>query len=157
MTTLPLVLALFIAASGSSAPTSQDGKGTVIRDDAGVIAQALALVNHPEQQVILFDPEQYDAAHRRKLERLEAFVFAERTKIYLNFRGRAYRQASKGGTHGVYILAAIFAHEIAHLQGKDERAALIEERKWVYQFMKDGHIPSAVAQEHLQNVWEQRQ
>ena len=125
MTALPLVFALVIAAQGSSASPSQDAKVTAIRDDAGVVAQALALVNHPEQKVILFDPEQYDPAHRRKLERLEAFVFAERTEIYLNLRGKAYREVSKGRSHGVYILAAIFAHEIEHLHGRNERAALV--------------------------------
>lgn len=128
-----------------------------IRDYSGVIARALVLTGHPEQRVILFDPQQYDASHRRKLERLEAFILRGGTDIYLNCRGRAYTEAAAGEPHGVYVLAAILAHETAHLRGKNERAALAEERGMVYGFMKAGRIPSDVALQHLQSTWEQRQ
>jgi hypothetical protein len=157
MTTTSLVLALFIAGFGSFTSSPEDATVTVIRDDAGVISRALALIGRLDQRVILFDPERYDSVHRRKLQRLEAFVFAERTEIYLNLRGRAYREAAQGRPHSVYILAAILGHEVAHLQGKDERAALVEERNLIYGFMKHGQIPAAVAQAHLENVWQQRQ
>lgn len=122
-----------------------------------MVARALLLTGHPEQRVILFDPQHYDARHRRKLERLEAFVLRGGTDIYLNCRGRAYTEASAGEPHGVYVLAAILAHEIAHLQGKNERTALAEERGVVFGFMKAGHIPPGVALQHLQSAWDQRQ
>ena len=128
-----------------------------IQDYSGVIAKALLLTGHPEQRVILFDPQQYDADHRRTLERLEAFVLGGGTDIYLNCRGRAYKEASAGEPHGVYVLAAILAHETAHLEGKNERTALAEERGVVFGFMKAGQIPPDVALQHLQSAWDQRQ
>ena len=148
---LPLALCMALASPAAAAEVSP------IHDYSGVIARALLLTGHPEQRVILFDPQQYDAEHRRKLERLEAFVLGGGTDIYLNCRGRAYREASAGEPHGVYVLAAILAHEIAHLQGKNERTASAEERGVVFGFMKAGHISPDVALQHLQSAWEQRQ
>lgn len=153
MRTSLLQLALCIAITFPAAAAEV----SPIKDYSGAVAKALLLTGHPEQRVILFDPQQYDTRHRRKLERLEAFVLRGDTDIYLNCRGRAYKEASAGEPHGVYVLAAILAHETAHLQGRNERAALAEERGMVYGFMKAGHIPSQVALRHLQNAWDQRQ
>jgi hypothetical protein len=148
---LPLAAFMAIAFPAAAAEVAP------IQDHSGVIARALLLTGHPEQRVILFDPQQYDADHRRKLERLEAFVLRGGTDIYLNCRGRAYKEASGGEPQGVYVLAAILAHETAHLQGKNERTALAEERELIYGFMKTGHVSSDVALQHLQSTWEQRQ
>src|ERR1700741_1182012 len=82
-----------------------------------VVSQALALLGHAEQPVVIFDPAQYDAAHRAKLEQFEAFVFKERGEVYLNGHGKVSAEAIAGRPHGVYVLAAILAHEIAHLRG----------------------------------------
>ena len=59
--------------------------------------------------------------------------------------------------HGVYVLAAILAHEMAHVQGLDERGALEAERRSVFQFMKEGRIPVNVALEHFRAMWRLRQ
>jgi len=122
-----------------------------------VVSQALALLGHAEQPVVIFDPAQYDAAHRAKLEQFEAFVFKERGEIYLNGHGKVSAEAIAGHPHGVYVLAAILAHEMAHLQGLDERGALEAERRCVFQFMKEGRIPVDVALEHFRGMWRLRQ
>ena len=101
---------------------------------------------------MIFDPAQYDAAHRAKLEQFEAFVFKERGEIYLNGHGKVSAEALAGRPHGVYVLAAILANEMAHVQGLDERAALEAERRSVFQFMKEGRIPVDVALEHFRGV-----
>jgi hypothetical protein len=123
---------------------------------AGPIARALALLGHEHQSVVLFDPTQYDDAHRVKLEQFEAFVFRERREIYLNRRGRAYGDALAGNPEGVYVLAAILAHELAHLEGMDERGALEAERRYVYRFMKEGRISVDTALAHRDDVWKLR-
>ncbi len=148
---LPLALYMAIAFPAAAEEVSPT------QDHSGVIARALLLTGHSEQRVILFDPLQYHAKHREKLERLEAFVLRGGTDIYLNCRGRAYKEAVAGKPYGVYVLAAVLAHETAHLRGKNERTALAEERELVYGFMKAGHIPFDVALQHLSSAWEQRQ
>jgi hypothetical protein len=153
MTTFSLVVALLLVPSISAAA---DDNVTVIVDASGVVARALEIIGHARQRVILFDPQQYDEAHRRKLETLEAFVLDGHQEIYLNARGKAYREAASHAAHGVYILAAIMAHEIAHLSGQNERGALAEERRWVYAFMKEGKIKSAIALAHFESAWEAR-
>ena len=106
---------------------------------------------------MIFDPAQYDAAHRAKLEQFEAFVFKGHGEIYLNGHGRVSAEAMAGRPHGVYVLAAILAHEMAHLQGANERQALEVERRCVFQYMKEGRIPVDVALEHLRGAWRLRQ
>ena len=156
MTILSVLLAPLFAASFSGTAAG-DADVLPIHDTSGTIHKALVLTGHPSRRVILFDPQQYDPAHRRKVERLEAFVFDEGTEIYLNVRGRAYTEAAAGEPYAVCVLAAILVHEMAHLEGKDERAALAEERRWIYAHLRAGHIPLDVAIQHLQNVWEERQ
>ncbi len=121
-----------------------------------LVDQALALLGRPGQPVVIFDPLQYDPAHRAKLEAYEAFVLARRSEIYLNRRGQASVEALAGRPEGVYVVAAILAHEVAHLQGKDERGALEAEERCVYRFMKEGRIPVDVALAHLQSAWRLR-
>ena len=48
-------------------------------------------------------------------------MFKERGEIYLNGHGKVSAEAIAGRPHGVYVLAAILAHEMAHVQGLDER------------------------------------
>jgi hypothetical protein len=74
-----------------------------------VVAQALGLLGHPHQPVVIFDPTQYDEAHRMKIEPFEAFIFAERREIYLNRRGRVCEETLAGRPHGVYVLAAFLS------------------------------------------------
>ena len=121
-----------------------------------VVDQALALLGQPRQPVVIFDPLQYNSARRAKLEVYEAFVLAKRFEIYLNRRGRASAEALSGRPDGVYVVAAILAHELAHLDGKDEAGALEAEEQCVYRFMKEGRIPVDVALAHLQNAWRLR-
>jgi hypothetical protein len=121
-----------------------------------VVNQALAVLGQPRLQVVIFDPLQYDANHRATLERFEAFVLAKKPEIYLNGRGLAMREALSGRSDGIYIVAAILAHERAHLGGKDEAGALKAEEECVYRFMKEGRIPVDVALTHLQSAWRLR-
>jgi hypothetical protein len=120
------------------------------------IRQALTLLGREDQPVVLFDPTEYDDAHRAKLEQFEAFVFKERSEIYLNRRGRAYGDALAGKPEGVYVLAAILAHELAHLKGNDERGALESEQRCIYQFMKERRISVDAALGLLHGVWSLR-
>jgi hypothetical protein len=121
-----------------------------------LVNQALAVLGQPRLQVVIFDPLQYDASHRATLERFEAFVLARKPEIYLNRRGQAIQEALSGRPDGVYIVAAILAHERAHLDGKDETGALKAEEECVYRFMKEGRIPVDVALAHLQSAWRLR-
>jgi hypothetical protein len=121
-----------------------------------VVDQALALLGQPKQAVVIFDPREYDASHRARLEKYEAFVIEHQPQIYLNRRGEALAEALSGRPDGVYVVAAILAHERAHLDGKDEAGALAAEERCVYDFMKQGRIPVDVALRHLQSAWKLR-
>jgi len=156
MKPLPLVLlaTLVVTFEASARPAAQTAHPTPLTT---VVSQALALLGHADQPVVIFDPAQYDAAHRAKLEQFEAFVFKARGVIYLNGHGKVSAEAIAGRPHGVYVLAAILAHEMAHIQGLDERGALEAERRCVFQFMKEGRIPVDVALAHFSAMWRLRQ
>lgn len=157
MKTTPLVLLAALALSVGFVPTA-DAQATVPPSSAltTVVDQALSLLGQPRQPVVIFDPAQYDAARRAKLEAYEAFIVAKQPEIYLNRRGQASAEVLSGRPDGVYVLAAILAHEMAHLEGKDEAGALEAEERCVYRFMKEGKIPVDVALAHLQSAWRLR-
>ncbi len=157
MKTAPVVLLAALVVSGGFVPTA-DARQALPPSSTltTVVDQALVLLGQPRQPVVIFDPAQYDADRRAKLEAYEAFVFAKRPEIYLNRRGRASAEALSGRPDGVYVVAAILAHELAHLQGKDEAGALEAEERCVYRFMKEGKIPVDVALAHLQSAWRLR-
>jgi hypothetical protein len=146
-----LAFAVSSSASAQAAPPLPAGAALT-----AIVDQALMLLGQPKQSVVIFDPLQYDSDHRAKLEHYEAFVLAKQPAIYLNRRGWAVEEALSGRPDGVYIVAAILAHERAHLEGKDESGALAAEERCVYQFMKEGRIPVDVALRHLQSAWRLR-
>jgi hypothetical protein len=158
MKKLPLLFlaALVVAGEAWALPPSAQEPAPGPTPLTTVVAHALGLLGHAHQPVVIFDPIQYDEAHRMKIERFEAFIFAERREIYLNRRGRACEETLAGRPHGVYVLAALLAHELAHLDGKDERGALQAEEGCVFRFMKEGRIPVDVALDHLRSAWRLR-
>jgi hypothetical protein len=157
MKTAPFVLLAALAVFVGFVPTA-DAQTTLPSSSAltTVVDQALSLLGQPRQPVVIFDPAQYDASRRAKLEAYEAFIVAKQPEIYLNRRGQASADALSGRPDGVYVVAAILAHEMAHLEGKDEAGALEAEERCVYRFMKEGKIPVDVALAHLQSAWRLR-
>jgi hypothetical protein len=155
-TTWVSVLVTLLVASADAAPNP---RARAVADAArhggsmaGPVTRALALLNETNRRVVLFDPLQYRAPQRARLEQFEAFVLREHREIYLNRRGRAFEEALAGRSEGVYLLAAILVHELAHLDGYDERAALQAEQGCVFRFMKEGRISVDVALAHLQGA-----
>jgi hypothetical protein len=109
------------------------------------VRRALALIGSASPRVLLYDPSLYEPRVRAKLQRLEAFVAEGTRHIYLNRRGHALQDAVDGQPYGIYVLAVILAHEMAHLEGKDETNARRIERQWVLRFMQEGLIPFEIA------------
>ena len=155
MTQLRLTIALLVLSGGNAA--AQTGAVAKPAADATILVnRALALLGETQRAVVIYDPHHYDTTRRAKLERFEAFVFAERREIYLNRRGRVLEEALRGSPEGVYLVAALIAHEVAHLEGADERSALQAEGRCVFRFMKEGRISVDVALSHLHGTWRLR-
>jgi hypothetical protein len=113
------------------------------------VRRALALIGSASPQVLLYDPSLYEPRVRAKIERLEAFVAKGNSHIYLNRRGHALQDAVDGQPYGIYVLAAILAHEMAHLEGKDESNARRIEREWVLRFWQEGQMPIEITRNIL--------
>jgi hypothetical protein len=113
------------------------------------VRRALALIGSASPRVLLYDPILYQPRVRARLERLEAFVAENNRHIYLNQRGHALQDAVDGQPYGIYVLAAILAHEMAHLEGKDESNARRIEREWVLRFWHEGQIPFEITRSML--------
>jgi hypothetical protein len=152
------VLVTLLVAGADAAPSPRGVADLAAKSQtmADPVDRALTLLGETHRHVVLFDPLQYNATQRAKLERFEAFVLREHREIYLNRRGRAFEEALAGRSEGVYLLAAILVHELAHLDGLDERAALQAEQRCVFRFMKEGRISVDVALAHLQGAWRLR-
>jgi hypothetical protein len=101
----------------------------------------------PRRTVVsLVDPDtQRNPAVREKIRNLEAFTLEGDRVVYLNVRGGTFRRASTTDDERTYrfdlhVLAAAIWHEMAHLDGADERAAQLAEEKIWSMFVRDGRV-----------------
>jgi hypothetical protein len=95
------------------------------------IGRALKLLPRRPEKVVVVDVDRTTALLRGKLEHADAFVTTGERVVYLRKQGLAMQQALKGHPFFDHVLAAVIWHEMAHIDGGDERAARkAEEELW---------------------------
>jgi hypothetical protein len=86
---------------------------------------------------------------RAKLRSLDAFTTSGGTVVYV-LRHSAALQGAMSGSHAyTLVLASIIAHEMAHIDGADEREARRAEENLWRRFIRDGEIDHVVALRYL--------
>jgi hypothetical protein len=86
---------------------------------------------------------------RDRLLKLDAFIVSGGKAVYLVRQSLVLREAAKGSQFYEHVLASIVWHEMAHLDGADERGARrAEEQLWT-QFVRDGKLDAITALRYL--------
>jgi hypothetical protein len=91
---------------------------------------------------------------RQRLGGLDGFVLAGQAVVVVVRQGATLRQAELGDAIDRLILASLIWHEMAHLDGSDERAAFaLEEALW-HRFVVRGVVSSEVGLAYIARLRE---
>ena len=120
------------------------------------VARAIAQLPRRPIEVAVIDANEAKPEVRATLLKLDAFtltldaVTMDRSKVvYLVKQSTVLQEAAKGSLFYEHVLASIIWHEMAHLDGADERAARrAEEGLWT-RFVRDGIFDQVTALRYL--------
>jgi len=104
------------------------GKGPTAVADREAIAAAIAMLPKRPVRIALMDVSQNRPDVRDHLLTLDGFTVKGNGVIYLVQQGRILEGARRGSTLCRAMLAGVIWHEMAHLDGADERSAQLAER-----------------------------
>ena len=120
------------------------------------VSRAIALLSRRPVQVAVIDADEAKPEVRETVLKLDAFtlrrdeVTMDRSKVvYLVKQSTVLHEAAKGSSFYEHVLASIIWHEMAHLDGADERGARhAEEQLWT-RFVRDGISDQVTALRYL--------
>jgi hypothetical protein len=148
-----LISLVIVVGMAAAAPRAEDHKrGPCDR----AVSRAVALLPRRPTQVAVIDANEARPGVRETLLKLDAFtlrvdaVAMDRSKVvYLVKQSTVLQEAAKGSQFHGYVLASIIWHEMAHLDGADERGARhAEEQLWTG-FVRDGVFDQVSAHRYL--------
>lgn len=148
---------LVISVFGSAAPSEAKPRATDVvtaPSPAGAAARAaivaaVALLPRAPRRIAVMDVTAAKPEVREFLLGLDAFTVIGNEVIYLVDGSELLRGAQRGSTFHRAALAAIIWHEMAHLDGADEREARKAESKLWTSFVRDGLIEQLTALRYL--------
>ncbi len=120
------------------------------------VSRAIAHLPKRPIQVAVIDAQEAKPDVRETLLKLDAFtlrldaVTMDRSNVvYLVKQSTVLQEAAKGSQFYEHVLASIIWHEMAHLDGADERGARrAEEQLWT-RFVRDGVFDQVTALRYL--------
>ena len=147
---MPLALLAGGAALGAVDDTRQRPpvriiSGTVIVGEADprLWRRVLAVLPARPERIEILDLTSLSDATRRKLDGRDGFVLAGHRTIVVIRQGATLRQAELGDGLDRLILASLVWHELAHVNGADETAALEQEQALWRRFIHLGIASSS--------------
>jgi hypothetical protein len=97
----------------------------------------------------VFDVDTAEPALKRSLLRLDSFVVKGRREIFLTNHSAVLAGALRGSRLHEHILATIVWHEMAHLDGADERRARKAEQDLWTRYVRDQVCDEVTALRYL--------
>ena len=104
------------------------------------VARAVARLPHPPEKVVVMVRETGTPLIRERLKHTEGFVTRGERVVYLIKESDTLERARKGPGVFDYILALIIWHEMAHIDGADEREAMRREEDLWMQYVSQQRI-----------------
>lgn len=139
-------------ATAQSAPTVPRpvvrviGETTIVGEsDPAVWKSVLDLLPARPHRVELFDLDSASDAVRAKLRGLDAFVLTGHSTIVVIRQSATLRLAETGDAMGRLALASLVWHELAHVDGLDERGAFDREQALWRRFIASGLVDAGTA------------
>ena len=135
------LLGLLISAPVAYAQSAHD------MDDA--VRRAIALLPKRPGDVEIVDMATATKLLRDHLKHVDAFVTTGVEIVYLKKQGPSLQQEMGRPRSDDYVLAGTIWHEMAHIEGNDERGAQRAEQQLWRTFMLQGRVDTAVATRYL--------
>jgi hypothetical protein len=110
---------------------------------------ALSLLPRLPRRVVVIDATGARPEVRPTLARLDAFVTAGSPVVYVVRQSRLLRGAVDGSALHTHALAAVVWHEMAHVDGADEREARAREQALWTTFVRDQRVDHIAALRYL--------
>jgi hypothetical protein len=114
-----------------------------------LLKRVVALLPRKPGMVQVIDADEAEPEVRQNLLKLDAFILVGRPGIYLTKQSEVLQGALKGSRLLEHVLATIIWHEMAHLDGGDERAARKAEQDLWTTFVRDGVCDHLTALRYL--------
>jgi hypothetical protein len=114
------------------------------------VTRALKLLPRQPEAVVLIDVRRSPPALQARLHGVAGFVTPGDRTVYLNGAGLTLRGAVRKGNVWDCALAAIIWHEMAHVDGADEREARREEEELWRRFIVEGRVDASRGLNYLQ-------
>ena len=130
--------------------------GPDARLERTAVAQALQKLRRPPRRLAIIDAEAARPEVRAKLRSLDAFTTSGGTVVYVLRHSAALQGAMSGSRMHTFALASIVWHEMAHIDGADERKARRAEEDLWRRFIRDGEIDHVVALRYLSALTSRR-
>lgn len=118
-------------------------------ENVRAIRRALALLPRLPSAVAVIDAEDARPGVRELLLTLDAFITRGGRVVYIVKQSAVLQGAAKGSRVYDHILAGVIWHEMAHIDGADERAARRAERDLWIGFVRDQRIDEMTALRYL--------
>jgi hypothetical protein len=119
-------------------------EGPAAADEREALVRALRLLPALPARVAVLDAEQARPDVKPTLLRLDAFVIRGRAEVYV-VRQSGLKCAMRRAPLCTHALAAVIWHELAHIEGADEREARRrEEAQWTA-FIRDQQVDAGAA------------
>jgi hypothetical protein len=169
MTTRALAVAALVLMTGGSdlaaaqsarrdtrhPPTRIIGQTTVVGEsDPTLWRTVLDLLPSRPRRIEVLDLDSLSGRARQKLRGLDAFVLSGETTIVVIRQGATLRQAEFGDALDRLMLASLVWHELAHVNGLDERAALEQEEALWRRFISTGQVDGGVGMTYIARLRE---
>jgi len=140
----PGAVAILVVAA---TPTGANAQQRVIVSDgpsgageAKTLARALDLLPIGPSHVAVIDASRARPDVRDTMQRLDAFVVRDSAVVYVVRQSTLLRGARAGSSIHLHALAAAIWHEMAHLDGADEREARHREQALWTIFIRDQRV-----------------
>ncbi len=129
--------------SASHRPVRLIGATPVVGDSHPRLwAEVLGLLPTPPARIVIVDLDALSIEARARIGSLEAFVLSGNPAVFVVRQGVTLRHAELGGALDRLMLASVIWHEMGHLEGLDEPAALLREAQFWRELVGAGRIES---------------
>ena len=131
-----------------------DAKGTIVADGATAcerraLTAAIVLLPRAPQKVAVIDAADASGDTKSTLVRLDTFVTEGGAVVYVLRHSALLQGACHDSDFHRLALAAALWHELAHIDGADERTARIREQQLWTSFVRDQRVDGTTGLRYL--------
>jgi len=141
---LSCLVLLYVTSAFRHAPIAQPQQPPTVspacRECDAVVRRVLLLLPTRPALVKVIDLDRSARLLQEKFKNTEGFITTGDPAVYLTKQGSTFQHALRGPGIWDYVLAIIIWHEMAHLEGANERQARLKEEELWARFMVAGRI-----------------